>query len=74
LKDGVLTREHHYSGIFYPKTNSEIISTINKFFHQINESPKKNRYEYDCQEHCYQAMIIPTNDLNTFCATASKWK
>jgi MEMO1 family protein len=43
LKDGVLTREHHYNGIFYPKTNSEIIFSINKFFHQIDESPKEKK-------------------------------
>ena len=43
MKDGVLTREHHYNGIFYPKTNSEIISTINKFFHQIDESSKERK-------------------------------
>jgi AmmeMemoRadiSam system protein B len=43
LKDGVLTREHHYNGIFYPKTNSEIISSINEFFHQIDESPKEKK-------------------------------
>jgi AmmeMemoRadiSam system protein B len=43
LKDGVLTREHHYNGIFYPKTDSEIISSINEFFHQIDESPKEKK-------------------------------
>jgi MEMO1 family protein len=43
LKDGVLTREHHYNGIFYPKTNSEIISSINEFFHQIDESPTEKK-------------------------------
>jgi len=43
LKDGVLTREHHYNGIFYPKTNSEIISLINEFFHQIDDSPKEKK-------------------------------
>jgi AmmeMemoRadiSam system protein B len=43
LKDGVLTREHHYNGIFYPKTNSEIIYSINEFFHQIDDSPQEKK-------------------------------
>ena len=43
MKDGVLKREHHYNGIFYPKTKSEIISTINDYFHQIDKSPKDKK-------------------------------
>lgn len=43
MKHDVLKRDHHYNGIFYPKTNSEIISTIKDFFHQIDESPNEKK-------------------------------
>ncbi len=32
---GILTRESHFNGIFYPKYQQAIISTIQQFFHNI---------------------------------------
>ena len=32
---GILTREYHFNGIFYPKYQQAIISTIKQFFHNI---------------------------------------
>ena len=38
--DGILRREYHFNGIFYPKYYKEIIETIKQFFHQIKLSCK----------------------------------
>jgi len=40
LREGVVLREHHFNGIYYPKYYPEILSTIKNFFHQIEVSTK----------------------------------
>jgi len=41
LNEGVLTREHHFNGVFYPRYYYEIISMIKKFFNQLQISFKE---------------------------------
>jgi MEMO1 family protein len=40
LNDGIITREYHFNGVYYPKYYQEIVTTIKQFFHQIESSYK----------------------------------
>jgi MEMO1 family protein len=63
LKEGVLTREHHFNGVFYPKYCHEIISMIKKFFNQLQVSFKEkerlDRIASYIREKQFLTFIVP---------------
>jgi AmmeMemoRadiSam system protein B len=63
LNEGVLTREHHFNGVFYPKYCHEIISMIKQFFNQLQitfkEKERLDRIVRCIKDKQFLTFIVP---------------
>jgi AmmeMemoRadiSam system protein B len=63
LNEGVLTREHHFNGVFYPKYCHEIISMIKQFFNRLQitfkEKDRLDRIVRCIKDKQFLTFIVP---------------
>lgn len=53
-----MTREHNFSGVFYPKDYGKLIDSIQSFFTLLNSSPEDSKFLQMVQEYIQNKKIL----------------